>query len=434
MTLPTIVGDDRDWSSTELPSVMLDAMFGDDPFKTDVLKEWPALRKAADKPLASLVEDQFPGAGLGDSGIYQLFALTRVVILRSAGKWSAEDLARKGQALREFIGQYHQEANRYTARGKPNPHAVMWPDPTRAQNPRSIYEDLPYVQNLGLISKETPVGSAGSCFAVQIASNLQRRGYNYVVTEFCANPEKTVVYPDHREGDNSAMFCANWGILFNSPSFMQIAERAFGEKNFPRLLLRRRDYYIDPFREGVNFQSPEAYEENYEKHTAASREALLKAEVFVVTMGLNECWQYLPDGSFIHRNPNNPEFYAMVRHRTLTVEENVRYIQRFYDIVRAHNLKFKLIVTVSPIPFLATGLAHEKHVVVANSHSKATLRLAAEQLVQTNEDVHYLPSYEMITSCIRDAWEEDQRHVKQAAVDRVMQLFDAMFMAEGDMR
>ena len=160
------------------------------------------------------------------------------------------------------------------------------------------------------------------------------------------------------------------------------------------------------------------------------REGFLKSEVFIITLGLNECWEYMPDGSVISRNPSSSKaLNALLRHKVLTVEENVANVQRFIDVIRAHNPNFKLIVSVSPIPFLATGLARTTHVVTANGHSKAVLRVAAEELVKRNKDVHYLPSFELVTSCIKDAWEDDQRHVKRSSVDRVMTLFDAMFVA-----
>jgi hypothetical protein len=54
--------------------------------------------------------------------------------------------------------------------------------------------------------------------------------------------------------------------------------------------------------------------------------------------------------------------------------------------------------------------------------------VAAEQLVEANENIHYLPSYEMVTTCLKDAWEDDQRHVKRSAVDRIMALFDRMYV------
>ena len=135
----------------------------------------------------------------------------------------------------------------------------------------------------------------------------------------------------------------------------------------------------------------------------------------------------LPDGSVISRGPKTSHHFALFRHRVLSVDENLACLQRFLDVVRAHNPALKLIVTVSPVPLLATGLADDTHVIAANGHSKAVLRTAAEELRRRNDGVYYFPSYEMVSCCLNDPWEDDTRHVKRAAVAQIMTAFEAAF-------
>ena len=71
------------------------------------------------------------------------------------------------------------------------------------------------------------------------------------------------------------------------------------------------------------------------------------------------------------------------------------------------------------MPLKATTRAREHHLISANAHSKAVLRTSDESLVDTVPDVHYFPSYELVTTCTRDAWEADQRHVSSHAVGQV---------------
>ena len=140
--------------------------------------------------------------------------------------------------------------------------------------------------------------------------------------------------------------------------------------------------------------------------------------------------KFLADGTFASRNPKSKEHIALFRHRTLTVAENLSYLQRFLDVLRIHNPELTLIVSVSPVPFMATGLADEKHVVVANAHSKAVLRVVADEFIAANENVHYFPSYEMVMHCLENPWEADQRHIRRIAVNRIMSLFEQMFVIE----
>ena len=105
-------------------------------------------------------------------------------------------------------------------------------------------------------------------------------------------------------------------------------------------------------------------------------------------------------------------------------------MQAFLDILRNYNPTAQVIVTVSPVPFIATGLAATTHVVTANMHSKAVLRVAAEKFVHVNEGVHYFPSFEMVMHCLKDPWDADQRHIKPNAIKRIMSLFEEMYVAE----
>ena len=148
----------------------------------------------------------------------------------------------------------------------------------------------------------------------------------------------------------------------------------------------------------------------------------------LITLGLNECWEFVADGSASSRKPKSPAHFALFRHRVLDVAENVANLQTFLDILRAHNPEIELIVSVSPVPFMATGLGARSHVVVANAHSKAVLRVAAEEFVNANKGVYYFPSYEMVMHGIHDPWQADQRHVAPEAVARIMQLFESTFV------
>ena len=185
--------------------------------------------------------------------------------------------------------------------------------------------------------------------------------------------------------------------------------------------------FRDPFREDVIFKSLAEYESSYDAHLAAARRALLEAQVFVLTLGMNEVWRIKGENVVFSRSPWRIAA-GVVERKVLTVEENVHELQQMLDLWRQHNSEVQLIVSVSPIPLHATFRGSEQHVVAANAHSKATLRLAAEEFCRRNRGVHYFPSYESVMYCTADAWQGDQRHVSPTAVDKVMQLFGRMFV------
>jgi hypothetical protein len=321
-------------------------------------------------------------------------------------------LHRKQTALNETAYQGHRQSRSESG---------YWPNPSDAQNGRSLFQEFPFRRHSKFISKTTPLVSAGSCFALEIAHELQRECYNYVVTE--RNFRGFLTQDTSVFSDSSAA----WGIIFNTPSFRQLAERSFGLRRLPRILWQNGPYYMDPFREEVKFASTEEYLSNYELHLEASRQALTKAGVLIITLGLNEIWSFKMDGSVFSRSPWRiaPSF---VQHRVLTVEENVADLELMLKILRHHNPNLQLIVTLSPVPLHATFLHERYHVVEANMHSKAVLRVAAQEFVEKQEGTYYFPSFELVTYGFENPWIEDHRHVSRAVVGRVMEMFREMYV------
>ena len=315
--------------------------------------------------------------------------------------------------------------NAYTVGAQNSPESGWWPEPSDPRNQRSLFSELPFRRKYKFITKKTAVVSAGSCFASEIAYALQREGLNYVVTE--PNSDGRVITDS--QGRAISDSSAAWGDIFNTPSFRQLVEYSLGLRKLPRIVWQLGEHFLDPFRDGIKFTSIDEYEANYEQHIAAARAAFEQAEVFIITLGLNEVWYFKMDNSVFSRSPWRiaPSF---VEHKTLSVAENVAELQSMLDILRARNPQVKVIVTVSPVPLHATFLHATYHVVEANLHSKSVLRVAAQEFVEKNRDVYYFPSFELATYGVENPWCEDQRHVDPKVVQRIMQMFGQMFVID----
>jgi hypothetical protein len=320
--------------------------------------------------------------------------------------------------------QTRKNQKAYNIIDQSNVESGCWPNPSWPANGRSLYTEFPFRRKFKFITPKTSLVSAGSCFAMEIALELQRGGFNYVVTERNSGGRLIADPAQHIPSESSAA----WGIIFNTPSFRQLVERAFGLRELPRILWQLQNYYMDPFREEIKFADIEEYAGNYDKHVASARDALMQAEVFIITLGLNEIWTFKMDNSVFSRSPWRiaPSF---VEHTILSVEENIAELQIMLDTLRRFNPNVKLIVTLSPVPLHATFLRESYHVVEANMHSKAVLRVAAQEFVEKNDGVYYFPSFESVLFGSKDPWCEDQRHVNTSAVSRVMEMFREMFVA-----
>lgn len=309
---------------------------------------------------------------------------------------------------------------------------VRWPNnpATKAKYPEQyfdIFEDFFFREPARFITPDTPIGSAGSCFAARIAHQLQHWNYNYVLEEDDL-PEGFPIEQLPKTSYRAAS--ARCGTLFNVPSMRQMVERAFGEWA-PDKLFTRGDtgQILDPFRRNSRPADIVEYEADHEAHNAALRRALVKCEVFVLTLGLTEAWYFAHSGAFTSIAPWKID-PILLRRKDLSVDENVAELERLFEVYRRHRPDIKLIISVSPVPLNKTFSSHN-HVVVANCRSKSVLRVAAEEFVQRHrESAFYFPSYEMVTQGTRDPWEPDMRHVSSEALGRVMQLFQKMFMVD----
>lgn len=309
---------------------------------------------------------------------------------------------------------------------------TQWPNnqTSRQNNPRhyfDIYEDLFFRERYPILKKNTPIGSAGSCFALRIAHQLQYWGYNYIIEEDDLPPD----FPIENITDTGyRMAPARIGTLFNVPSMRQMVERAFGLWEPERVVTKVNSRFIDPFRSTkALYTDYQGFVDDYHNHTAALRRALLSCEVFILTLGLTEAWQFAHSGAYTSIAPFQID-PVLLRHRELSVDENVLELERLFEIYRSHRPGIKLIISVSPIPLNKT-FSTTQHVVTANSLSKATLRVASDIFVRNHpNDVFYFPSYETITYGMQHPWEKDMRHVSSEAVQKVMRLFAAMFIAD----
>ena len=81
---------------------------------------------------------------------------------------------------------------------------------------------------------------------------------------------------------------------------------------------------------------------------------------------------------------------------------------------------------MSPVPLVATA-EPDAHVLSATTYSKSVLRVAAETLRRAQPNVHYFPSYEIITGAFNRGryFARDLRNVTEDGVRHVMRLFMA---------
>jgi hypothetical protein len=273
------------------------------------------------------------------------------------------------------------------------------------------------------IGPRDKVATAGSCFAQHISKRLRGAGFNFFATE--SEPE--------RAGASDAEvydFSARYGNIYTARQLLQLFDRAFGFfRPAERAWARDGGGFCDPFRPRIEpdgFSSEEEVDKARRGHFAAVRRMFKNLDVFVFTLGLTECWASRLDGAVYPVAPGvvggvfDPQKYEFLNFGVSDVTQDLR---AFLHKLRLINPASRVVLTVSPVPLVAT--AANRHVVVATTYSKSVLRVAAEEAAASQKNVSYFPSYEIITSPhARGAYfGEDGRSVTQNGVDHVMRVF-----------
>lgn len=308
------------------------------------------------------------------------------------------------------------------------PPEARWREVMSGRAPRQID---PHVASTLRIAATDKIASAGSCFAQRIAAALQAAGYNYLCTE----PGFPFLPQEERTRLGYGVYSARYGNIYTALQLLQLLRRAYGRFE-PQAPLWRLPSggYVDPFRPSVQpggfFSETECLWDR-DTHMAAVRRMFEESDVLIFTLGLTESWHDLADGAVFPACPGSSlgGVFDPARHafHNFSVAEVTAHLHDFITELRAVNPRVRLLLTVSPVPLLATYEA--RHVLQATVYSKSVLRVAAEETVRAHHDVHYFASYEIVNATGDSAayFGADLRDISDAAVAHVIECFHRQF-------
>lgn len=278
------------------------------------------------------------------------------------------------------------------------------------------------------LAREDKVATAGSCFAQNIARYLKRSGFDFLVSE-TAHP---IVPADAAERHGYGLYSARYGNIYTARQLLQLFDRAYGsfapaEEIWPAPEGDGR--VVDPFRPTIEpggYASEAELRADRTHHFARVREMFETLDIFVFTLGLTEGWESTVDGAVFPVCPGvSGGAFDSARHafRNFRVGDITADLAAFIGRLRGVNPAARIILTVSPVPLVAT--ASGNHVLAATTYSKSALRAAAQEIAEDHDEVFYFPSYEMIMGAPAAAryFAEDMRNVTEEGVAHVMSVF-----------
>jgi hypothetical protein len=263
--------------------------------------------------------------------------------------------------------------------------------------------------------------SAGSCFAANIVLSLESAGFTYLRTE-ATHPAFSEL-PEERFG--YSRYSAAYGNVYTARQLLQLLKRAMGMFSPAEDRWVTPSAIVDPFRPGLRYpaRSLREFDLLTAQHLGKTRQAFEHASVFIFTLGLTEAWISRLDGAVFPACPGtvagsfDPERHEF---RNFDAAEIAADLREFIGLLRSINAGIRLILTVSPVPLVATATGD--HVVTANAYSKSVLRVAAAELAERESDVIYFPAYEIITGpqAPGNFFDTDRRSVSEAGVKSVV--------------
>lgn len=149
------------------------------------------------------------------------------------------------------------------------------------------------------------------------------------------------------------------------------------------------------------------------------------ADVLMLTLGLTEHWQGADGAAFplapgvVSPQAEAADYRFVNASCADIVAEGDALLAQLHEV----NPKLRMVMTVSPVPLIATY--EPRHVLVSTVASKSILRAAIDELCRQHAWVAYFPSYEIIAAhpARGQYFMPDLREVSAEGVARVMTLF-----------
>jgi len=236
----------------------------------------------------------------------------------------------------------------------------------------------------------------GSCFAENMGARLENAKFKVV-----QNPT---------------------GIVYNPLSLQQTVELICSDKLFTASDLEFVNdlYFSYTHHSRFSAANADAAVQNIHAALAAARKNLSKTDVVFISLGTAFYWWHKAKNEVVnncHKQPSN--FFEQ---RLATVNQVKSALKNTVDLLKNANPNVEIVFTVSPI-------RHLKHGSAGNQLSKSTLIVAAQELVASENNIHYFQSYELLLDDLRDYrfYEEDLIHPNKVAIDYIWEKFAACF-------
>ena len=157
------------------------------------------------------------------------------------------------------------------------------------------------------------------------------------------------------------------------------------------------------------------------KALKSTQDQLKNASHVILTFGTAWVYEHIQSKTIVancHKQPQK-EFEKSI----LSIDQLQDTFNSIISILKSFNPKVTVVFSISPVRHLKDGF-------VENNLSKAHLITALHSVINTTENTHYFPSYELLMDELRDYrfYKQDMVHPNQIAIDYVWEKFQPIWI------
>ncbi len=253
-------------------------------------------------------------------------------------------------------------------------------------------------ENRQMLCHSDEVMLLGSCFSDNIGGKMRGAMMNATVNPF--------------------------GTIYNPLSIAQSVRRIIQGEPIAGMTLFHQGGVWNSFAFHSRYSMPDKdiTLERMNQRIMQAHEALRRCRMLVVTLGTAVVYRLHATGEVVsncHKVPQHEFDRAMA-----SVDEMTAAMKRMVEDLHEVNPELRIVFTISPIRHIADGLE-------TNSLSKASLRVAVDNVIQAHSDyTEYFPAYEIVMDDLRDYrfYATDMVHPSDVAVEYIWQTFQATYL------
>ena len=213
------------------------------------------------------------------------------------------------------------------------------------------------------------------------------------------------------------------GVMFHPLAILDLLKRAQNRANYNEKDLFFSNGYWQSYSAHSRLKNPSQKEIILDLNSAvlSTKTQLMDASHVILTLGTAWVYTHIKSQTIVancHKQPQK-EFHKSL----LSIDQLKESFESIISILKSFNPEMAIIFTISPVRHLKDGF-------VENNHSKSQLVSALYPIVNTCENTHYFPSFELVMDELRDYrfYKEDMIHLNQLAVDYIWERFQSSWI------